>query len=785
LTIPVLLATLYPFVGQTAKSLNLQNRNSHMKTKSSFRKLATLTPILLGAATWLTASAFAQTTVFQTDFNSGVSPQISGAGTLTSVQNYAGLGIAGNVFSGNFLQNDTGCCINQPGATPGQKTVLTLTGLPSHTTVSLRFLLAIIGSWDGSEYYPASPDYFNVAVGDGNGSAITVFRDTFNTEYGFNGNDAGLLDTQGYPRGANQIIGPTGGLWGVDYLQEAYDMGMEASLQNIAHTSSTLVVQFWADGAGWQGGGQDESWAIDNLEVLTDAALPDLVAMSLAWDAANAGVNFSYAVSNTDLTLDTTAALYWATGPTWADVPAGSSPAYSMTIERLQGTYGPYYVPNAVLGTPPQNATHLLLVVDPPLPNGLVAESDENNNVFPLELKPVDIAMVDATTTDFQHIDVTYSVAGSEARAFIIRAYISTDDLFDPSDLPLAGQLGIADLADRDANPDGSAKEHSRKMTLAARAPVGDDHRFVIVVADPDEVLREADESNNSLFVIPLFVRGEKMNREGVKTTRQLPEATASGPFTGAILPGTTDWTRLIRLDSYPADPPQPWGTPPFIFQESEPLPYQKLEDRLAQPSILQPLRSLRYLITLDWNRRTDLWEDSQFRINEAYDSVGEHPDVTSLHYEGRALDFSGAALGNSRTRLGRLAGLVWLAGFDWVWFEPTSQPNTADHIHASAQASFATTIDQDSLQQAVQEALALGLIDNAGIANALNAHLDGVDHLLSEGKYLLALNKLRAFSRMLSAQAGRHIRPQFAQHLLLNSLIYDYQILRLVARRR
>jgi hypothetical protein len=204
-----------------------------MITNSLFVRLLTFAQFLLAAATCVTTSVFAQTPVFQTDFNSGLPSQISGAGELTSVQNYAGLGIAGNVFSGSFLHNDTGGYINQPGTIPGQKTILTLTGLPSHTTVNLRFLLAIIGSWDGSQFYAASPDYFNVAIGDGSGSSTIVFRNTFNTEYGFNGGDAVFNDTQGYPRGANQIIGPTGGLWGSVYLQEAYDMGMDSSFQNM------------------------------------------------------------------------------------------------------------------------------------------------------------------------------------------------------------------------------------------------------------------------------------------------------------------------------------------------------------------------------------------------------------------------------------------------------------------------------------------------------------------------------------------------------------------------
>jgi hypothetical protein len=91
---------------------------------------------------------------------------------------------------------------------------------------------------------------------------------------------------------------------------------------------------------------------------------PDLVASSLTWNTAQSGVDFGYRVSGANLTQDTTAALYWASGPTFAARIGG--PVYDTLIERPQGNHGPFYVPNAVLGTPPPAATHLLLVVDPP-----------------------------------------------------------------------------------------------------------------------------------------------------------------------------------------------------------------------------------------------------------------------------------------------------------------------------------------------------------------------------------------------------------------------------------
>jgi len=43
-------------------------------------------------------------------------------------------------------------------------------------------------------------------------------------------------------------------------------MYVEPAFANIGHTSGTLVISWFADGAGWQGG-NDESWAIDNVQI--------------------------------------------------------------------------------------------------------------------------------------------------------------------------------------------------------------------------------------------------------------------------------------------------------------------------------------------------------------------------------------------------------------------------------------------------------------------------------------------------------------------------------------
>lgn len=122
---------------------------------------------------------------------------------------------------------------------------------------------------------------------------------------------------------------------------------------------------------------------------------PDLAATSLARDDARPGVDFGYEVAGASPAPGTTAALFWAGGTTFAarivDPITGDPlpPPYSTTIERPVGRYGPFFVPDSLLGTPPAGATHLLLVVDP---GNTVAESDESggmlgaNNVLALSL---------------------------------------------------------------------------------------------------------------------------------------------------------------------------------------------------------------------------------------------------------------------------------------------------------------------------------------------------------------------------------------------------------------
>jgi len=201
--------------------------------------------LLLFAVTSLTTAPSVRADSFFTDFEAGLPPQFSGAGAVVGTEGFSAFG-----FDSFFLRNDA-------GGNPAAATTLTLTGLAAHTTVNLSFLLAIIDSWDGSVQPlnpPTAPDFFNVTV-----DATSAFSRTFSN---FN------LAEQSFV-GAPLTFGTQLG-FGLDDFHK--DSAYALSLMGIPHTASTLTINFFASGSGWQAG-FDESWAIDNVSVITESSV--------------------------------------------------------------------------------------------------------------------------------------------------------------------------------------------------------------------------------------------------------------------------------------------------------------------------------------------------------------------------------------------------------------------------------------------------------------------------------------------------------------------------------
>jgi hypothetical protein len=229
----------------------------------------------IGALAACAASAGAQTVVYSQDFDAPVGTEWSGTTITTAVQGLGGMGgISGAVFSGGLLYNPTGgdALLNPAPCAPS---VLSLGGLPSHSHLSLSFLLAIIDSWDGlGGVGGGSPDAFVVRV-DG----VEVFNQVFAIASG----------STGYP-GPRVALGSFFDDFTATTIlvfnDAVFDMAEPAAqLGHIPHSGPSAVIEFLSGGPGWQGnyGGTqtDEAWAIDALVVsvrcepdLTTGAIP-------------------------------------------------------------------------------------------------------------------------------------------------------------------------------------------------------------------------------------------------------------------------------------------------------------------------------------------------------------------------------------------------------------------------------------------------------------------------------------------------------------------------------
>ncbi len=164
-------------------------------------------------------------------------------------------GANGKSWSGNFAsKQDTGLV------------TLNLTGLPTHSMVSVDFLLGFLNSWDSANGTP-SPDYLNIFI---DGTLVNQLTTT--TASGSVSNYGGgtlLLD--------NQQIDTN-----VFYSDDLVDMAT-ASFLTFAHTASTLTIGWQASGAGYQNY-PDEYWGIDDITVkltVPDGNVPEPTSLAL------------------------------------------------------------------------------------------------------------------------------------------------------------------------------------------------------------------------------------------------------------------------------------------------------------------------------------------------------------------------------------------------------------------------------------------------------------------------------------------------------------------------
>lgn len=127
-------------------------------------------------------------------------------------------------------------------------------------------------------------------------------------------------------------------------------------------------------------------------------------------------------------------------------------------------------------------------------------------------------------------------------------------------------------------------------------------------------------------------------------------------------------------------------------------------EDFLMDPQVAESLRILGDLSGQEW--RTYFTDEPAYdlRITEAFDSLGEHRDV-STHYQGRALDLTLTPVprGNLATRrafYGRLTRLAVCAGFGYSLFE------NRFHVHVSSASTRVAILVENTVEDSSADAV-------------------------------------------------------------------------------
>jgi len=153
--------------------------------------------------------------------------------------------------------------------------------------------------------------------------------------------------------------------------------------------------------------------------------LQNIEVTSLAWNSAQGGADFSYAISNGDLPQATTVDLYWAPTSTFDQNEDTLIPGSVTTTQTVVGTYGPIHVDAGELQAPAGD-NYLLAVADP---DHLVETGD---HTFPLAYDPFDAVAV--TTLDSRSLTFQYDISEAQPSApFDVGIYRSSSDTFDPS----------------------------------------------------------------------------------------------------------------------------------------------------------------------------------------------------------------------------------------------------------------------------------------------------------------------------------------------------------------
>jgi hypothetical protein len=208
---------------------------------------------VLGASS---IAAFAAPTVVFSNAFSGPATTAAGV-TVAFAANGAAVSTAIAPFDvsyGAFLRNRT------DGITSW-----TLGNLPGHSSLDINFTALFLDSWDSTNGSPA-PDFFQVLVDNVVIASYTV-NNASGTVVDFGGGTAVSLYTQFDDN--------------IFFTDSVADMSTATAL-NFAHTASSITIGIRAFGSGLQFGA-DESWGVDNLQVVvnTSSSVPEPASWAL------------------------------------------------------------------------------------------------------------------------------------------------------------------------------------------------------------------------------------------------------------------------------------------------------------------------------------------------------------------------------------------------------------------------------------------------------------------------------------------------------------------------
>jgi hypothetical protein len=192
-----------------------------------------LRALTMAAALGCSAIAAQAAVIFQTDFESGMPTEITGAGTIAGTGTWP----AGNPFGRQHLRNGSA----------DQWTVITLNGLVDGGSVGLQLDLLIWDSWDGATFDCCVPDYVEIEV-DGVLMSLEPYRNVFISP---NEGSGDILYSDELDHGFN-------GSWD--------DSAWRVIFGGLSYAGTDVQIRIRPTGAGFQGG-DDESLGLDNIIV--------------------------------------------------------------------------------------------------------------------------------------------------------------------------------------------------------------------------------------------------------------------------------------------------------------------------------------------------------------------------------------------------------------------------------------------------------------------------------------------------------------------------------------